>query len=106
VAALTLPTIVGVTIFSAVALMPSVPPTNFDPNADWGLRGIFGLLLMIVGFFGTAYGPALIPVAVVVALGALRRGLAPLWLCWVLIVLSVFAAAVGYVWALDAVELP
>ena len=63
-------------------------------------------LLMIVGFFGTAYGPVLIPAAAVVALVARRRGRTRLWLCWTLIVLAVLAAAVGYAWALDAVELP
>jgi len=106
VAALTLPSIVGVTIFTVAALMPWAPPTNFDPNADWGVRGVIGLLLMIVGFFGTAYGPVLIPAAAVVALVARRRGRTRLSLCWTLIILAVLAAALGYAWALDAVELP
>ena len=34
-----LPTLVGVAIFIVIALLPTPPVTDFDPNADVGLRG-------------------------------------------------------------------
>ena len=106
VATLTLPTILGVAIFTALALFPSAPPTNWDPNARLGLGASIGLMIVFGAFFGAAYGPLLIPIAAWVVLLARRRGTPRLSLCWVLIVLGLVATAVSYAWALDAVELP
>jgi hypothetical protein len=106
VAALTLPTIVGVAVFAALALFAKAPPADFNPNAEPGLLASIGLWVMFGAFFGAAYGPLLIPIATGVVLAARRHGAPRLSLCWALIILAVVATAVSYYWALDAVELP
>jgi hypothetical protein len=64
------------------------------------------MLVVFGAFFGTAYGPLLLPFAAGVIVHARTRGTpstAPLWLY---IGLGLVAAAIGWSWALDAVELP
>ena len=73
-AALLLPTLVGVAVFSMIALLPSAPVTDFDPNAELGLRGTIETVIVFGAFFGAAYGPMLIPIAVVWLLIAPRHG--------------------------------
>jgi hypothetical protein len=106
VAMLTLPVIVGVAVFTVVALMPWDPPSEFDPNANWGLIGLAGFGLMMGAFFGSAYGPLLVPLAVGVVVIARKRGFTRLWSCWLLVILACVATVVSYGWALNAVELP
>ena len=103
---LLLPTLVGVAIFIVIALLPTPPVTDFDPNADVGLRGTIESVIIFGAFFGTAYGPLLIPVAAIWLLTAQRRGTPRLASSWALIILALAAAALSYGWALDAVELP
>lgn len=105
-AVLLLPTLVGVAVFTTIALLPSAPVTDFDPNADVGLSGTIGLVVVFGAFFGAAYGPVLIPIAVAWLLIAKRRDTPRLASSWALIILALGAAALSYGWALDAVELP
>ena len=105
-AALLLPTLVGVAVFSMIALLPSAPVTDFDPNAELGLRGTIETVIVFGAFFGAAYGPMLIPIAVVWLLIAPRHGTPRLASSWMLVILALGAAALSYGWALDAVELP
>ena len=104
--ALLLPTLVGVAVFTILALLPSAPVTDFDPNAEAGLRGTIETVIVFGAFFGAAYGPGLIPIAATWLLIAQRRGTPGLASSWALIVLAVAATALSYGWALDAVELP
>ena len=103
---LLLPTLVGVAIFTIMALLPTAPVTDFDPKADVGVSGTIESVIVFGAFFGAAYGPVLIPIAAMWMLIAQRRGTPRLSSSWALIILALGAAALGYGWALDAVELP
>jgi hypothetical protein len=105
-AVLLLPTLVGVGIFTVIALLPTPPVGDFDPNADVGLRGAIESVIIFAAFFGAAYGPVLIPIAAMWLLMAQRRGSPRLASSWALIILALAATALSYGWALDAVELP
>ena len=104
--ALLLPTLAGVAILTIIALVPTAHVTDFDPNADGGLRGIIESVVIFGAFFGAAYGPVLIPIAAMWLLMAQRRGTPRLGSSWALIILALAATALSYGWALDAVELP
>ena len=106
VVALVLPTLIGVVVFTVIALLPSAPITDFDPNLQVGIRGTIPTAIVFGAFFGAAYGPVLIPVAAMLLLMAERCGAPRLTAYWALIILAVAAAALSYGWALDAVELP
>jgi hypothetical protein len=103
---LLMPTLVGVAIFTAIALLPTPPVADFDPNADGGPRGTIESVIIFGAFFGAAYGPVVIPIAAMWLLMAQRRGTPRLASSWALIILALAASALGYGWALDAVELP
>ena len=103
---LLLPTLVGVAIFTIMALLPTAPVTDFDPNAHVGLSGTIESVIVFGAFFGAAYGPMLIPIAALWLLIAQRRGTPRLASSWALIILALAAATLSYGWALDAVELP
>jgi hypothetical protein len=103
---LLLPTLVGVAIFTIIALLPTPPVTDFDPNADGGLSGTIVSVILFGAFYGAAYGPLLIPIAAIWLLIAQRRGTPRLASSWALIILALAAATLSYGWALDAVELP
>jgi hypothetical protein len=103
---LLLPTLVGVAILAVIALVPTAPVADFDPNADIGLLGAIGAVIIFGAFFGAAYGPVLIPIAAMCLLMMQRRGTRGLTSSWALIILGLAATALSYAWALDAVELP
>jgi hypothetical protein len=103
---LLLPTLVGVAILTIIALMPTARVTDFDPNVDVGLRGTIESVIIFGAFLGAAYGPVLIPIAAICLLMSQRRGTPRLASFWALIILALAASALGYGWALDAVELP
>jgi hypothetical protein len=96
-AALCAPAILGTAILATLALVQG--GTLAESRV---LGGIFDLTWG-PAFLGAVYGPALIPLAGVLAL---RSGPKYRWVAWITIVLGLVATAVTYVWALDAVELP
>ena len=96
-AALCAPAIFGTSILAILALVQA------------GTVAASGALTAILAatwgpaFLGAVYGPALIPLAGVLAL---RSGPKHRWVAWMVVALAIVATAVTYAWALDAVELP
>jgi hypothetical protein len=99
---LCLPTLLGVGVFTVLGLIlrHTSTPIDLAPLNTIALLGVFAC------FFGAAYGPVLIPVAVTITLVGHRQRSLGTSASWVIIVLSVGAAVLGHMWALDAVELP
>lgn len=113
VLALCSPTLVGVAILSALAglqMLPQQPDPTWQPDAAIGVGstvvGAVWMLIISWGFFGTAYGPLLLPIAAAIVAIARRRGTTRTALLWLYLALGVAAAAIGWGWTLDAVELP
>lgn len=110
IAALCAPTVVGVLIFSVLALLPNHPDPSWNPWQPVSLTSaIVSSLAMVVvfaGFFGTAYGPLLLPFAAGVLVHSRNRGTPRTGALWVYVGLGLVATAIGWSWALDAVELP
>jgi len=95
-AALCAPAILGTAILAMLALVQG------GTLAESRVLGRFFDLTWGPAFLGAVYGPALIPLAAVLALRSSKYR----WVAWLIIVLGLGATAVTYVWALDAVELP
>ena len=97
-----MPTILGVGVFAALGLILQHRTTA----PDWGPLNPIGAIVVFTSFVCAAYGPLLIPLAAYVTLLSQRRRLVGTLACWAVLSLAIGAAALGYSWALDAVELP
>jgi hypothetical protein len=73
---------------------------------DLGPLNAVAWVVVFASFLGAGYGPLLIPVAAAITLAWRPRWSPSTRLAWTIILLAIGAAVLGYLWALDAVELP